>query len=63
VIPRELSSALQRAVIFARVRAQLRAEHWQLTERQIDLIARFAVELKLTRIRFADTPVSVQRSG
>jgi hypothetical protein len=41
------ASAAARAAMFARVRAELRAEHVRLTDRQIDLIADAAVELRL----------------
>jgi hypothetical protein len=51
--------ALERAALYAQVRAELRAEHRRLTERQIDLIAAVAVELRLVRITLgADTASS-----
>lgn len=43
-------SSPERAAIYTRVRAELRAEHNRLTERQIDLIADVAVELRVVRI-------------
>ncbi|HEY2064973.1 MAG TPA: hypothetical protein VGG84_03370 [Gemmatimonadaceae bacterium] len=45
-----IPSPAERAALYAQVRAELRAEHRRLTERQIDLIAAVAVELRLVRI-------------
>jgi hypothetical protein len=47
-----------RAAAFEQVRAELRDNHPRLTDKQIDLIADVAVELRLTRMRLglpADT--------
>ena len=47
-----------RAETFVQVRAELRDNHPRLTDKQIDLIADVAVELRLAQIRFGlfDTP-------
>ena len=47
-----------RAETLIQVRAELRDNHPRLTDKQIDLIADVAVELRLARIRFGmlDTP-------
>ena len=53
------SSALpDRAETLVQVRAELRDNHPRLTDKQIDLIADVAVELRLAQIRFGllDTP-------
>jgi hypothetical protein len=43
----QAASAAARSAMFARVRAELRADHVRLTDRQIDLIADAAVELRM----------------
>jgi hypothetical protein len=50
----------ERAAMHARVRAELRAAHRRLTDRQIDLIADVTVELRLTRVRLQDQASSAE---
>lgn len=57
-ISTEPSAVPDRAETFVQVRAELRDNHPRLTDKQIDLIADVAVELRLAQIRFGliDTP-------
>lgn len=43
-----------RAEMIARTRAELRENHRRLTDRQIDLIAEVAVEIRLTSFRMLE---------
>jgi hypothetical protein len=43
-----------RAEMVTRTRAELRASHRRLTDRQIDLIAEVAVEIRLTSFRLLE---------
>jgi hypothetical protein len=54
----ENSALPDRAETLIQVRAELRDNHPRLTDKQIDLIADVAVELRLAQIRFGlfDTP-------
>jgi hypothetical protein len=52
------SSLADRAETLQQVRAELRDNHPRLTEKQIDLIADVAVELRLTRSRLGLEPVA-----
>jgi hypothetical protein len=56
------SSLADRAETLQQVRAELRDNHPRLTEKQIDLIADVAVELRLTRSRLGLEPVAVPPS-
>lgn len=47
----EISAVPDRAETFIQVRAELRDNHPRLTDKQIDLIADVAVELRLAQIR------------
>ena len=54
----EVAVMPDRAAAFEQVRAELRDNHPRLTDKQIDLIAEVAVDLRLTRMRLglpADT--------
>jgi hypothetical protein len=47
----EVAIMPDRAAAFEQVRAELRDNHPRLTDKQIDLIAEVAVDLRLTRMR------------
>lgn len=49
-------SSPERAAIYTQVRAELRAEHSRLTDRQIDLIAAVAADLRVARIALGVDP-------
>src|SRR5215213_11984722 len=57
-ISTETSALPDRAETLIQVRSELRDNHPRLTDKQIDLIADVAVELRLAQIRFGlvDTP-------
>jgi hypothetical protein len=57
-ISTEPSALPDRAETLIQVRSELRDNHPRLTDKQIDLIADVAVELRLTQIRYGlfDTP-------
>jgi hypothetical protein len=56
------SGLADRAETLQQVRAELRDNHPRLTDKQIDLIADVAVELRLTRSRLGLEPVAVPPS-
>jgi hypothetical protein len=55
-IPSSTSNAADRAEVLVQVRAELRDNHPRLTERQIELIADVAVDLRLTQARLGLSP-------
>jgi hypothetical protein len=57
-VTQSTSSLGDRAETLQQVRAELRDNHPRLTEKQIDLIADVAVELRLTRSRLGLEPVA-----
>jgi hypothetical protein len=56
------SGLADRAETLQQVRAELRDNHPRLTDKQIDLIADVAVELRLTRSRLGLEPVALPPS-
>jgi hypothetical protein len=49
------TSAAARSEMLARTRAELRARHGRLTDRQVELIAEVAVEIRMTTFRMLES--------